>query len=598
MTDRQSQQSRQSREQQGLWQSLAHLFERLKMGNYPTLILLYFSALVFCELAEAQGLTDNVIALKAVDQDQDQDQALKQKLGEQRANGQTDAVKVDLPNTSNQETVPPNMGIEYEDLSLAYVYSHDLTPLYNTEPPKYSALDIQAFGSIPKLETNSVSKDTKDKSVPSSKYNTSFEWETELIIAFKKLRYLKLITPKQNLLKLKRLVSNNRLIKLADDFIKQSDQAYKLVDLERAQAFLDSAIELLIQARYSMTNSHQMGLLYMRRAVVAVEQKQFLLAAMNFREALLLAPYLRLKKGFDSDATVEVFKTTLRQLQNLNAYELIKLAERREWKEGRQITLMVTKLKSEFFASVWQMSKGKNLKISNGLAKNLLTRQELDLLVGETSTQAMKRLATQIWNNLPFLPKKTPPKQSKPWQVMSGWGLSTPLKSPVSTLTFPGIVIEAKTQAFRQLQLTWGSVFANSTQDAAKDLRKNFTIAQGYFGPLWSKVATRWWFTLGVMLEFTYLGSTQITRSVGCKFFDLESQLPLEICNPGRDIRNIQDSWRLGPRFQMSFGLRLVRSLSVGLQFNASGSFYEHSPHPFDWPIGMAILIGYSFNSQ
>ena len=497
--------------------------------------------------------------------------------------------------TSTQSNMAKRMADEnviYENLYLSYVHSHDLTPLYQNHERKSSALDFQSnpeydFEHTSLLEVKNIKNN-----------HSSPKWEFELLVAFRSLSNLRIKSPLQQRRTLEKSIAVRRLIKLAHDFIKYSNQAYKLVDLERAQVLLDSAIELLIQARYTLIKPKKMAVLYLRRGVVAVEQKQFLLAAMNFREALLLSPGVRLKKGFDSPATIEVFEQTLKQLQNLKPYELIKLAERREWKEERQISLIVIKLKNSFFASVWQTSKSKKLSVESSFAKNMLVREELTLNKSESLNEGMKRLATKIWAILPFKLQKKSVNSSVPWQIMSGWGLSTLLKSPVSTVAFPGMVFEVDVQAFRQLQLKWGGSFSNSIQDSARDLRESFGMANAYFGPFWSRVKTHWWISLGFMIEWTYLGSTKITRSVGCKFFDSEASVPLEICNPNRDVRVIPSSWRLGPRLQMSLGLQLVRPLSIALQLNTSGSVYEQNKHPFAWPVGGSILIGYSFNSK
>ena len=192
--------------------------------------------------------------------------------------------------------------LNYEDLSLSYVHSHDLTPLYQNYEPKYSALDFQSNPESD-LDLSSLLDFQNVKSKQSS-----LEWESALLMALRSLPNLRVKSPVQHLRKLEKSLAVKRLIKLAHDFIRHSNQAYKLVDLERAQVLLDSAIELLIQARYTLTNPQKMALLYLRRGVVAVEQKQFLLAAVNFREALLLAPNLRLKKGFDRPDTIEVFE--------------------------------------------------------------------------------------------------------------------------------------------------------------------------------------------------------------------------------------------------------------------------------------------------
>ena len=89
-----------------------------------------------------------------------------------------------------------------------------------------------------------------------------------------------------------------------------------------------------------------------------------------------------------------------------------------------------------------------------------------------------------------------------------------------------------------------------------------------------------------------------MTRAVGCKFFDLSYPVPNEICDPQRDIREIKSSWSFGPRFELSSGVIIAKHLLIGAHFFSSFEFYQSTPHPFGWPLGGGVLIGYSFHSR
>ena len=95
----------------------------------------------------------------------------------------------------------------------------------------------------------------------------------------------------------------------------------------------------------------------------------------------------------------------MKQLQSLSPYELIKLAERREWIDDSQISLIAIKLKDRYFASIWQISKSKTLNLESKLAKSMLAREELTLLKGESVHEGMTRLASKIRKSLPFKSK-------------------------------------------------------------------------------------------------------------------------------------------------------------------------------------------------
>ena len=482
----------------------------------------------------------------------------------------------------------------FKQNTVTYARSIDLTGLYHSIPPFKSSLDFSTFQGRPASLVQSL------KSASSSEANP-ISWEIQLVKILSKWTNIRLITPTILRQKLSRSINAKRLVKLAIEFTEKSEQAYKSVDLEHSQSLLDSAIELLAQARYVLVNPFGIGLLYLQRGVVAIEQKQLLRAALDFRKALLLAPSLRLKKGFDSELSVKVFYETLTQLQSLGPQELVKLSEQREWIQDRHSTLVIIRVKNQIFSSLWRASRNQRKRDGQELSRvqDLVSREQLKLLSNQNLDISLSRLASRIWACLPIQVKDVHShKKFSAWHLSSGLGVAMHFKSPVSLVIQRGLQVEASVKLLSQFQLSMGGMFSSSTQDESSDLTESFTTSALYLGPLWIKISRIWWFAFGLMIEGSRLSETTITRAVGCKFFDLSSQVPLEICDPQRDIRYNNGVWRFGPRLQVSAGVKLSRRLRLGLQAYGSNSFYQSGAHPFEWPIGASILIGYSFNSQ
>ena len=475
----------------------------------------------------------------------------------------------------------------YKTVRVMYTRSLDLSPLYVDSKPTHSSIDFIHEGSLSPSKQTQKAHQKHTNLAPATPGLSQLE--SALIRELGQWPNLKITSPKAYQRRMQKRGQQQRLAKLAHDFISESKQAYREVDLERTRALLDSAIELWTQSRYALIDPVAFGLLFLKRGVVAVEQDQVLSASLDFRKALLLAPHLRLKEGFDSKAAVRVFTETLNQLRALSPAELIKLAEVRAWVDERYPSMTLIKVRDQVYSLLWRSPTAQDWGI----------RARIKLASNASSDEAMSRLASKIWLCLPMVYDQVIRDQSiQRWDISAGWGIATPLKSPVSQITQPGLLLESSLRALSQLKTKLGVTFTNSTQDEARDLASSFTMVNVYVGPLWVKSKRHWWTSLGVMLEGSYLSSTAITRTVGCKFFDLSSQIPNEICDPKRDIREIQSAWRIGPRAQINAGLHLSDRLRIALQVFGSVTLYQSTEHPFLYPIGAGILIGYSFNSR
>lgn len=481
----------------------------------------------------------------------------------------------------------PELGSVIKEESLVYAVSLDLSPIYQELSPPKSSLEF--------IKTHVRERGSEERLTLAQSDNLNFRsLENSLIESLGRWPNLSVVSPERYRSRLVKSSHRQRLVKLAYQFIREAEVAYKDVDLDRTRALLDSAIELLSQSKYSLLKPVEVAQLYLKRGIVAIEKRQVLSASLDFRRALLLGPKLRLKSGFDSPMAVKVFNETLKQLQELDSRELVKLAELREWIDDRSPTLIIIKVQDKVFSALWGSPGTPRGSLQHGVV-----RDQESLQIELTYQESMDKLASRIWLNLPITSMRLSNAIAKDsWELFAGWVVSTPLKAPVEIITQPGLLLEIVVKVLTQLEVKSGLSLAQNSRDQAQDLTRSFPISSIYMGPLWSKTNRRWWLSFGVMLEGSYLGSTSITRIVGCKYFDLSSDIPQEICNPRRDIRQIKGSWRLGPRIQMNAGVNVARSWKVAIQLNSSISFYQSSEHPFEYPVGAGLLIGYSFNSH
>ena len=497
---------------------------------------------------------------------------------------------------------------KYLTQPITFTSALDLTPLYDVTPPKESSLAVtlKALRRFTEPEANSKVTESSPK-LPKlqnqrshhSNHNDSTSGLNELIpkieAELQRWPNLKLTRMETYRGRSRRAQHYKRLIELTRTFVRSALKSYREVDLERTLASLDSALELTLQARQVMIAPDLVARISLFRGMIAVELRQYLRASIDFQRALLLSPKLRLKPGFDHQESLRIFEEVIRQLRSLSTSELIRLAERREWSELQTVSLVLIKVKSRLFSLLYRPT--------NRLGVNVKAREELtDLVTRERyiwgREDLASRVASRVWACLPL--SRIRQRQSEPLRlrVFGGWQTDTPLRSPVDQIPRFGATAKLVWEVLSQLDMQLGGAWSTSALDAARDLQTPLTSWAFYVGPQWTRHWSRAWMSLGLMVETSWLSRATITRAVGCKYFDLSYPLPSEICDPQRDLRKISDTWRFGPRVELSVGTTFAERILLSAQVFSSLEVYQSSAHPFGWPLGGSVLLGYSFHSK
>ena len=184
-------------------------------------------------------------------------------------------------------------GRDYIRQKLTFIQTLDLTSIYDEGVPHASSLSVTL---------NRLARSKNNAQSPKARPQTDSileQFERELSRELKRWPNLRLTAPLTSRRNVKRAQGYRRLSQLANAFAHSALIAYQDVDLDRAQASLDSAIELMTQAREVVISPQKVAGLYLFRGVISVEKKQYLRASNDFQQALLLDSKLRLKAGFD-----------------------------------------------------------------------------------------------------------------------------------------------------------------------------------------------------------------------------------------------------------------------------------------------------------
>ena len=394
---------------------------------------------------------------------------------------------------------------------------------------------------------------------------------------------------------------SHRLMELAQELTLGALQAYRQVDLERAQSSLDAAIELYRQSKRVLIAPYEVGYLYLLRGVISVEQGQLVRGSLAFQKALLIEPTLRLKEGYDNEIVLRSFNLTLDQLRSLSIPELIRLAERPEWGNSTALRVVLVRVEKSV-ESLLYFSPFSQTTRANSPDESAFIRRELEPKYRERFSwddpSLASRIASRIWICVPLERRSSsasyPPL---PFRLSAGWTSNLLIRSPVSTLAQFGGFAQVDYQLISQLELSLGGMWSNSTRDQDQNLMKSFSAWGGVIGPRWHRKWRRWWASAGLLFQVTRLGETKITREVGCKYFDLNVPLPPEICSPERDIRHISSVWQFGPRLELDGGLMIAQKLMIGFRLFSAIELFEIENSPFGLPIGLGVHLGYSFHS-
>ena len=182
--------------------------------------------------------------------------------------------------------------------------------------------------------------------------------------------------------------------------------------------------------------------------------------------------------------------------------------------------------------------------------------------------------------------------------MLGGWSAHRYLKSSVTGVTHAGPSIKLGWHVSDWLELQLGGAWSLDAVDDQRDLTQGVSAWSIYLGPHWKRAWRQASLSFGVTLEGARISDSTITREVGCKFFDLSYAVPIEICDPRRDMKRLESTWRLNARLEIDARLALSDHIQAGMQVFSSISLYESNSYPLGFPIGIGVLIGYSSNAS
>jgi hypothetical protein len=465
----------------------------------------------------------------------------------------------------------------------------------------YPIIDLRPLFEVPSRSETSTTPIRPMTGSARSALTSPDSIQAALIAPLKKYANLRMISGQPLLSLVTNRREYSRLVTLARSLTLQGEQAFREVDLDRAHALIDSALDLFEQSGHIHIEPREVAQVYLTRGVIALEESQMLHASLSFRTALLYAPQLRLREALDGAKAYQLFEETRRQLIALSSAELTRFAERTMIRRPRSHALLMIVLPSSLHTVLsvnTSPTRPKRLlndrsHIQDDFLENIRDQEPiLDL------DRSMNRLAARIWACLPF-ELKTPQRNSSPlFSMHTGWQGYIFSRSPISLFNLLGFNIGINWPLVNRLNGYFGGAWLTSNRDVKEDLRSNLSSFNTYIGAQWvsHRRGAHWLATLA--LEISYLSPVTLTREVGCKFFELNDELPSQLCAPQVDIQQFVSTWRVGPRVEIGGEIPLSKHLTLTLLGFISTDFYETSENSFGRPIGGMINLGYIFHSD
>ena len=382
-----------------------------------------------------------------------------------------------------------------------------------------------------------------------------------------------------------------RTVELARGLARRGVQAYREVELEQAQAQLESALELFEQCRHQEVDPRELAQVNLTLGVVLLEQRQLLRAALSFERALLLNPRLRLRAEFDGPLAYKTFEEARVRLTALSLEELTRLAEpsRAALRRG------------EHALWLWRTPRGVSATLAVWRGEHMEVRRDREPLEGLAEdarrSDALSRLAARLWACAP-LQRLTPQGDTRSTTTFAlGPSALGFLRRPVGWVAQVGVEGAAARRFTRWLYAYAGGSWSVSGRDAREDLRRDITVASGHIGSRWvvgGELSEDLTGSISLSLESLWRSEVPITREVGCKHFPASPTLPPQLCQPDVDIVTLPASLQVGPRLELALTLPLRAQLYAELAAGVSWGLYQRDPSPFSLPLTLSLRLGYA----
>ena len=385
--------------------------------------------------------------------------------------------------------------------------------------------------------------------------------------------------------------SYTRTVELARGLARRGVQAYREVELEQAQAQLESALELFEQCRHREVDPRELAQVNLTLGVVLLEQRQLLRAALAFESALLLNPRLRLRADFDGALAYKTFEEARARLTTLSVEELTRLAEpsRAALRRG------------EHALWLWRTPRGVSATFAVWRGEHMEVRRDEEALEAREETHerhnALSRLAARLWACAP-LQRLSPQGDTRSAMTFAlGPSALGFLRRPVGWVAQVGVEGVAARRFTRWLYAYAGGSWSVSGRDAREDLRRDITVASGHLGSRWvvgGELSEELTASISLSLESLWRSEVPVTREVGCKHFPPSPTLPPQLCQPDIDIVTLPASLQVGPRLELALTLPLRALLYAELAAGVSWGLYQREASPFSIPLTLSLRLGYA----
>jgi len=395
-----------------------------------------------------------------------------------------------------------------------------------------------------------------------------------------------------------------RTVELARGLARRGVQAYREVELEQAQAQLESALELFEQCRQREVDPREVAQVTLTLGFVLLEQRHLLRAAGAFESALLLNPRLRLRADFDGPLAYKTFEEARARLTSLSAEELTRLAEpsRAALRRG------------EHALWLWLTPSGVSATLAVWRGEHMEVRREREGLGGELGgglgagagggggeaeevAAALSRLAGRLWACVPLQRLGADGDERTASVYAAGPGGLLFLRRPVGLVAHVGVEGVAARRVTRWLYVLGGASWSVSGRDAREDLRGDLSVASGHVGSRWvvgGELGEEPTASAAVSLEALWRSAALLSREVGCKFFPPSPTLPPQLCQPSVDLSPLPASLQVGPRVELALTLPLRRPLYAELAAGLSWGLYQLTETPFTLPLTLSLRLGFT----
>jgi len=349
---------------------------------------------------------------------------------------------------------------------------------------------------------------------------------------------------------------------------------YREVRLKETISDLKLAIQIFKELGQEIIKPREVARALLTLGQAQLEQGEPLDAARSFQEALWIDPSLRLRPGYDHPEAVK-------SLEEARFY-LIQQSQLRgntrplPQRPPKEHFLLIARLHPDRLEIAIHSRRGLSFE-----------QQSLELPPREGAS----RLASRIRACLPFGHR---PKRQRRRHLYVDVGLESSLflKAPVESFYSVGLGLSLEWLFAEHLSLALSGGISNSNRDYSEDLREDLLSLHLFLGPGYHGRWGRLSYSGHLGAELGFFDELIQTTNPACKFFSVEDQPPLGLCDHQRDVQRTPQNFSLGPALSLGLKLKLVGPTFMALSLRGSSFVYERYESGLGYPVGGYLGLG------